>query len=657
MWVIDTLKSFVDSWNIWEKIDEFNELTKWLTEPELTEIRNKFAEKISTEFKSRLSIFKWNVDDSLKDKKENLEIKDVEFSMEWLKQNIDTKFFKDLLNAKIWWREVFWLWLNQKMVESNIGADIEKNISVIIWNKIIKDVWLSSGLSSWFKTVFDKLGEYYNKIKDLNVKDNVEDLKKDFSFWKLSSFMDSFSGLSSDWDKSKEKWKITINDWWKAQEIEVPNEIVKLVEILNETVKWYFANLSWLLKLADEKKLKDDPKFKNLMKNPLILDELLDKWVYQKDWFNIDIKTWILELWEVDENTLKSVQNEFMAIAVKNTNNIWKTVDKLKENYTWFTKILQKFWVSKDSLEKMKQALYSIPIIWFLFKILFWDFLDWISANIDSHEIDDSIKNSMIKFQELMKDNDFNSKFPFKNEKQFVDKDNRKDTENITKFLGNIKNQEKALNQWKDVEKSIISDENFWENIFSKEDVKWENELYKVIRKKIKAIKTEKNDIPQPQEEFFIKLSKIEFSEIPSTWGVNPTEVNPTEVNPEQDIKNLPLEDQLKKITWLPAKINIEWNEITVDISPDWKNIIFWGDKYSISLIDNIMKKERFEKISFNNWKVSISYKDWITWLSIAEKEIKTKQLVSVFEELYKMKKSISETEEKNAILTIERIV
>lgn len=652
MWVIDTLKSFVDSWNIWEKIDEFNELTKWLTEPELTEIRNKFAEKISTEFKSRLSIFKWNVDDSLKDKKENLEIKDVEFSMEWLKQNIDTKFFKDLLNAKIWWNEVFWLWLKQKMVESNIGADIEKNISVIIWNKIIKDVWLSSWLSSWFKTVFDKLNEYYKKIKDLNVKDNVEDLKKDFSFWKLSSFMDSFSGLSSDWDKSKEKWKITINDWWKAQEIEVPNEIVKLVEILNETVKWYFANLSWLLKLADEKKLKDDPKFKNLMKNPLILDELLDKWVYQKDWFNIDIKTWILELWEVDENTLKSVQNEFMAIAVKNTNNIWKTVDKLKENYTWFTKILQKFWVSKDSLEKMKQALYSIPIIWFLFKILFWDFLDWISANIDSHEIDDSIKNSMIKFQELMKDNDFNSKFPFKNEKQFVDKDNRKDTENITKFLGNIKNQEKALNQWKDVEKSIISDENFWENIFSKEDVKWENELYKVIRKKIKTIKTEKNDIPQPQEEFFIKLSKIEFSEIPSTWGVNPTEVNP-----EQDIKNLPLEDQLKKITWLPAKINIEWNEITVDISPDWKNIIFWGDKYSISLIDNIMKKERFEKISFNNWKVSISYKDWITWLSIAEKEIKTKQLVSVFEELYKMKKSISETEEKNAILTIERIV
>lgn len=539
------------------------------------------------------------------------------------------------------------------------------SIKMVMWKRLINafdtaSFWdMAVNVASW------AIGINWDKI-------NITDIKTAFSDLKWFS-KDSF-------DPSK-KWKLDVYNietgqsttWVVQSSIDIPNSVLNLFEKVEKLVDKDCENLVKLVKTAKKNNLTNDWNFKKLLASPNILYELLEKWTYTWNWFDIDLPTNKLEIKEEAKSfDVKSAQEAFMNELAWKTDEAWKPLDKAIENVNQLAKTIKDWtWYDVKDLEKLIEDLSKEhPLLWWILKIIFWMFFpDKEAKEVEKTTMEDPRKISLENLIKFKNEKDDNKKYlpnDFKLEKE----DDIKSFDTFFNIINQTEeNRISSLPQDQKVNNTneIIKWPNFWKDILTWVGLtKW-TMMFK-ISEKIKSIMW-KN--PQPNMQEFIKeINQIKPEDIqnedksrdsntesgehtanaqatvapnPSTkWNLPlPTHWESTTVfpipqvikqelepkkNPEQEEAKLntqtpeppkqvettkipPLEEQLKEITKNPTEVNYNWKTYKIGFS--WNKITLWNDKFNRDI--------EFEvKVDLSSaiWKVA--YLHWFNWLRLS---------------------------------------
>ena len=386
-----------------------------------------------------------------------------------------------------------WLWENERSIISKDAIDSLMISSLL--NKLKFDSWLDFSSSEIWKN----FQIFFNWLKNKEVTDEMyEDLenfihkllKEEFSRVKLLLDYSRNQKASELFDNILDIGKSTMGvvaDVWKKVWIIVP----WIKEEKDTTPKWSETNTKKLL---------------NLFNNPLALNELITNWQLNKDWYKINFKDSKLEvssLWEF--SNLEQEKERFMTDTIKTFNKLWRNIDSINPENIWEALDFIGFG-SEEDIDKFLETIKSPSlraVIWFFLKTAMWMLsMKWI----DSITLNDNIKKSINNLDSYQKDPKLET--PYNSSEQFSEWD----IWNLKVFLNWISSLEKRESEWKTNINSIISNKDFWKNIFLNEVIPWEdNDLIERIRQEVQKINPDNKNMTQ--ENFLKELAKVKIPE------------------------------------------------------------------------------------------------------------------------------------------------
>lgn len=336
-----------------------------------------------------------------------------------------------------------------------------------------------------------------------------------------------------------------------------------LKSFLRNKLELYLNRLNNLFVLAETESLLESDWFKSLLNNPIALSEILKTWKFASEWYEIDLNNnpWNIVIWTF--NDIAKDKKLFIDNTTNIINNFWESIDsKMPES---IFKALDFLGLdTKDKVEEIINTLKEFSPILGSIIGAFLKSLLWLT-NKSSIELKD-IKNKDIKkwIENLKKLQDKENKdLPY-----IPSNINDKDVLNLDIFLTKILKVELEENWWKATSNSIISNKDFWKNIYSNTPItEDDSSLIERIRREVQKVIPKWEKIKQ--EDFFKLLTKID-------------------INTEFDLLD-------KK----------EYDISIIDTSSFQVN---W-DKYNLSII-NFKGEEVLEKLSLKGEEVEIYFKE-----------------------------------------------
>lgn len=440
---------------------------------------------LSIEAKESLATLIWDINTNKEINQPNGIENQIEniasISMEDVKAWNTSEVFKKVFDANIF---DIYLWMWDRLTEYK--WDAFKNISVVLWNRLLNKAssqWLLSIL--WEK--MQKLLSFMDESKDKG--DIITNIKDEF--------------FTENVDTKTE------NKWTDEQELmKVIDNILKdefvMLKKLSESSKTFSTN--------EEKK-----QFKDLTKNPIIMEKVISTWVYEDNstWLKINLNSWVFDL-KIWTSLLANddAKQKFLKETIDITNSIWEKADWLKNWFWWFMWIAEKLWFTMDDVKWIVDDLSEIPIIGIFFKMLFkfftWDlWIEQVQNQVDQTKIEDPKKVSIKNFLSFQSKEDnkkyFPDNFSLTNENDFSDFNWFYDR--IDQSIKEDKNLTEE--QKKNTTNDIVKSTDFWEKIYTwKSIVVWsiEEEIYK----KLKEIN--EHNPKYDKKDYLEKINNIDLS-------------------------------------------------------------------------------------------------------------------------------------------------
>lgn len=691
--VIDLIeKSKNDGFSDKEKAAISN-MMKGLSESDLGKVKNHIQEKVTEWSKTALL--------NLTEKVESFN--NLPYGFEWIIEWSESEFFTEMFESeprKIAISEGIKNLLTTNLPEdvlSKLWSNQKETIQLLIWNKVVSKIGFMSGGSYMMQKWLEKMTWLVDSTMSIAKKWSEVTKEDDFDITKLWETFDKIQAIFESDNKDKEK------KWEKL--------LWEVTKYFTHLTKDYFSNLNQVFIIAKENNIDQNPDFLQLLDNPMIMNEILEKWEYKNNGIEINLDKKIIT--GLEKNTsLEADKKAFMKEIVENTNDTWNKIDWLKDKVDKVASLFVKFGFDSTELKEFQKDLKEIPLVWNLLSFILWFFIwDKVFNAID--KIHDSQKYKVTIEKAQVYFNNDKLELPFEK----TEKLEKKDGTNIEKFLKSIESFEHEQSWDKKIEKSVIFADNFWETVFSKNEST--NPVYKEIQNKIKEINPNNNTISQ--EDYFVALSKLNFvipivvwmnenvtdiqtidisvnkqdwmtdtsitgwtpnnlsteiqtdvtiplqvvnkTEIWSLDGnilddhfaisnsdtVNQTDLNKQKIEVESEIiNNKPLAEQLVNIRSLPMDIYIDWEKTSINIWTDKKSIKLWSESYNISVNYEVLWRT---KDIFE----SIELSKWKIILSASiwdPSTLESHELAPVLEEIFK-NKSYQKKLDKGAELMI----
>lgn len=574
--VIDLINNKQPEWfNKKEKI-AISQMMKDLSKDDLGKVRTYIQDEVN----------KWSKADllSLTEKVESLN--NLPYGFEWIIEWSESEFFTEMFDSEPR-KKAITLWLNNLIIK-NIPSEIlswlwksqSETIQLLIWNKVVSKIWFMSGSSYMMKKGLEKMTGFVDSSVSVAKKWSEMAKSEDFDITKLWETFDKIQAIFESDDKDKEK------KWNKL--------LWEVTKYFTHLTKDYFSNLNQVFSIAKENNIDQNPDYLQLLDNPMIMNEVLEKWEYKNNGIEINLDKKIIS--GLEKNTTSETDKKtFMKEVVQNTNDTWLRIDSLKDKVDKVAGLFVKFWFDSSELKKFQNDLKEIPLVWELLSFILWFFLwDKIFNAID--KIHDSQKyKAVVEKAQVYFSND-KVELPFEK----TEKLEKKDGSNVEKFLKSVEAFELEQAWDTKIEKSVIFADNFWEIVFSKE--RSIDPIYKEIQDKINVIS--QNDDTISQEDYFVALSKLKFI-IPisvatasvnvNNWSNKPTDVQTADLLTDKQtwITKSNLESTSNKT---PTEIEIvKPSQIDDNIEVAVVNTNAWGNNDKIS-VESSTKKIPQEK-------------------------------------------------------------
>ncbi len=572
--------------------------------------------------------------------KESLEVsmESVQYSMEWLWSLNNSEFFGLFFEAKSF-TEWYPYWVSWKIENLPHLKNHQDTIELTLWKHIIGKIslgWIASSTSSmitWtIKSAFSSSEETENSEENRQ--------------WWFAQIAEIIWNLKE------------ITDRWEQPELKDLEKIMKFMDIIS---KDYFTRLAEINNLIGNSSLNQD-QIALVVDNPYILSELTKNGTYTENGFDINLSTWKLEIWDFSESS-QEIKSSFLKEVSTITNEKWNVIENLREKVDQIAWSLYKMWFKKETLISFWAGLAKFPVFWVLLKGLFDYFFKngGVFNRLDELHLDDAIQDSLQNLRNFNQNINNIDDLPWniaEGEEKSIWREHKS---HAVVFLKKVDKVEEELN----IENTEISNANFWEDVFSKQDPTNMSDTMKYIRKATVELRW---NTKLDRDIFFKKLKGVEIV-IPSsgdpeesapatswdtqanqntgntntttanlenttmtdtaqvaltsapidselTWVPDPLEqLVWEEVVPIAEETPIPsLESQIDSIQSLPATLVLEnWEEVIVDISNNNKSIKIWESFYSISMKNG--NNELFKSIWFNNG-VEIEHISWFwfTW-------------------------------------------
>ena len=483
---------------------------------------------------------RWEIDkliDALNDSIET--VWPTEYSMEYLKENTDG-FLGKLLDIKIMWSiwavDAFMLSQKSEKIWSELlelmNPAAHENLEILAWNSVVSWISFSSALSFWAQSAF----EWFTNIFRSSEENDEWDENKWLSLDSFTEIVDSVQNF--DVDNSDENGSIKIPAEFASlnngsRDVIVPSGIEKWFEYLESLTDWLFQNMTLLLELWKEKWVQDSPNFQNLLSHPLILQEILENGFYKADGFDINIKTQKLVFTDIPQEEINTAWETVMEEVLSSTNSLSWSIDGLLSQTEKFATLFDKLGIDVNAL---KESLFKIPVFWFIFKILFWDFLDTIESRMEILNASPLAIKAVKNFTSFIWDSDNHDKLPFNPniDESWNHKIESIELEQVRGFIKKIEsrlawtsNEEKALKI------SILWDSKLAEKLLTWEHINDSEWIMIILRESIANLSW----MNKPsQKDFFVALSKIDIPELHQTisddWEPSGANLSETIISP-----------------------------------------------------------------------------------------------------------------------------
>lgn len=603
-----TLISEVKAEKVWNE-------SKVETQAEIPKVSmDYFKSKVKSE--SMLKMLSWeNIPESLK------------------KYKPEPKSLFDLFATQKLLKTAKWSWLEL----SNFWPLITywDSIKMVIWKRLVTAFDSSSIWDMATSLAKSAIPISWDWIK-------VESIKKAF---------DDLKWFSKDTIKLDNLWKMEVYNFWDnpstnesdlwiySESINIPKSMIDLSSQIESIVEEDCKNLVKLINLAKDKNKLNDKNFEKVLASPKILDELLEKWSYNWNWFNIDLLT-IPNKLEINDEAktfdVKALQDTFINELALKTDEAWKPVDDAIKNVKQIAETIKK-WTWYD-VKDLKGFIDNIekehPFLWWILKMIFWMFFWALPTDaVDKSKIEEPRKVSLENLIIFKNEKEENKKYLPENFKL----DKEEDVKNFDTFFNTINSAEenriKALPESEKVNKTdeIIKWPNFWKEVFIWTDLdKWTmmfkihekiswiiwkipkpnmkqflEEINKITPEEIKENKIDEVENPKQavsgssinqaqNQEVPTKIEDTKISSVPVKSEPKPVEpkdpktgdeskkTKPDQTSkPVETAKVKTLEEQI--LLW-ETNLLIDWKNISVSFNKENKQIILWKNKYSITV-------------------------------------------------------------------------
>ena len=257
--------------------------------------------------------------------------------------------------------------------------------------------------------------------------------------------------------------------------------------------------------------------------------------------------------------------------------------------------IFEKLWIDPT---EFKEALFNLPVIGFIFKILFGDFLDTIEWRMSALNEAPEIKKAMETLGKYIENPENKDKLPFELNQENPGKISDDETDVLKWFVRKLKNA--VPGEWEEKEaqvKSILENPRLARQLLSWEWILETDVFLQKIHEGIASLFW--GSVKPTQAQFFEKLKSIDINVILNEEPVVPTEQDQNSIpeetppadsavaNEVNDNREIPsLEEQIQWITWFPASIVLDdWTEKSIDYNSADKTIEIGEDSFTIKEI------------------------------------------------------------------------
>lgn len=153
----------------------------------------------------------------------------------------------------------------------------------------------------------------------------------------------------------------------------VKAEVQELIDIARSMIQQQLGNLQWLVQIAKDNNLLKSSDFEGVLKNPKILESIVQKGKFA--WNGIDIDVWAKKIVLATQSfeALSGDQKVYIAKVVKDSAGIGKRLEWFEWMGQKINSFAEKIWFAEE-LKGMLETLYQLPVIWIFFKIIFWGF-------------------------------------------------------------------------------------------------------------------------------------------------------------------------------------------------------------------------------------------------------------------------------------------
>lgn len=516
-----------------------------LTSESLTELKKQI--KDNNKKASLLTlIYEVEKEKSVKTETVETKIEVVPVKMEDLKNSINSPAMKKILTQEVPKdilpennlyppKNIFDLFATQKLLKTFKWLDVNEimwlepyldSIKLIMWKRLMtsfkgSSIWsITSGLIDW---VIPN-NEDWKWINLNTIKTAFEDIK-------------NFSQAKEQWTMkvfSLEKDKSTNKVETKESFIKAPISILNLAKSIELIVENEAQNSKRLFELAKSKnflinwEIKNES-FKKLLNSPTILDELLEKWVYNWNWFNIDLKSNTFNIEEKEVKSLNPIESkqEFLDSVTEITNEAWATID---ETIKWVEDLAD--WIKKWTWYDVRDIKNYINWMedWFIKTILwmlFWLVFGTLDLESESSDISkDSRKDSIENLISLYNDNENKSLLPEWFNLWQDEKTKEDEYKSFSPFFNRVEETEKARisklwaeateKQKNNQTEDLIQKSDFWEKILNSEnDFTYPKSTEYKIEKAVQKIRENKKDMKW--EDFLKELNELKIEEKQAT--------------------------------------------------------------------------------------------------------------------------------------------
>lgn len=203
--------------------------------------------------------------------------------------------------------------------------------------------------------------------------------------WKITSLTEWITQLFGQTD---EQWQGSIltaylesrssmlEEMWAGSNFisdEMIEDIRKAAGIIESLIWKQADNLKTLFTLTSSKNLTKEQE-NQIFANPEVLREILDTGKINRDGIQVDLTEWTCSV--NSSIDLEQIQTAFMTELATDSNKVGSFMDRIASQVDRFDSFFKGLWMD-EWLDGFKKMMSEIPVVWFLFKLIFWNALGW----------------------------------------------------------------------------------------------------------------------------------------------------------------------------------------------------------------------------------------------------------------------------------------